>query len=155
MRARSPSLSGGRDDDAGRNRSQTASGCTLITQLISVPIALATGWALGARGLADAPATEAWHALARADAAALAVVAATGVVASLLGWCYTSCYKRASATAVTVASNCNKLLSIAASALLFGGALSPRQLAGGAVCVGAALAYSLEDASARDAKKAS
>ena len=121
-----------------------------------MPVALATGWALGERGVAGAaPAAEAWNLLAHADAAALAVVAATGVLASLLGWCYTSCYKCASATAVTVASNCNKVLSIAASAMIFGGALSPRQLAGGAVCAGAALAYSLEDASARDAKKAS
>ena len=77
-------------------------------------------------------------------------LAVTGVGAALLGLCYAQCYKLASATAVTIAGNCNKALSVFASKLLIPNtpSLDVAQLVGLLACLGGGTAYSLARAPA-------
>lgn len=60
-----------------------------------------------------------------------------------MGFAYTSAYQCASATSVTIASNANKVISVALSALLFGRSISRTQLVGMAIALSAATAYSV------------
>ena len=53
------------------------------------------------------------------------------------------CYKRASATTVTIAGNVNKAVAILLSVAIFDARMSAVQLAGLATCLGGALAFSL------------
>ena len=126
---------------------QTAGGMALLTQLISIPISIGQGVLVD--GLT---ATSTAAVLRSLDANTSIILAATGAVAGLLGSCYAQCYKRASATAVTLAGNCNKALSVLASVLCFGFELSAVQIAGLCICLGGALGYSLVGARARDQK---
>lgn len=121
--------------------SQSAGGMAMYTQAISIPIC----WSEGAlfHSLSFGSARALLLELDRRSAAALAV---TGMGAALLSSCFAQCYKRASATTVTIAGNVNRAVAVLLSVLLFGTRPSPRQLAGLAVCLGGAFAYSLAGA---------
>lgn len=125
---------------------QTASGLSLITQALSLPIC----WAQGAlmSGLTTSSAVTVLRSLDTTTAIALLT---TGLCAGALGNFFAQCYKRASATAVTMMGNVNKALSVVASVLLFGSSLSGLQVAGLTVCLGGACGYSLIGAKTRDA----
>ena len=128
--------------------SQTAGGMALLTQAISIPISL--GQAALFNGLTTASATALLGSL---DAKTAATLVATGAIAGLLGNCYAQCYKRASATAVTLAGNVNKALSVLTSVVCFGSNISRVQAGGLCVCLGGAMGYSLIGARAHDQKK--
>ena len=119
----------------------------LLTQLISIPISIGQGVLVD--GLT---ATSTAAVLRSLDAHTSIILAATGAVAGLLGSCYAQCYKRASATAVTVAGNVNKALSVVVSFFVFGTEVSQKQAAGILCCLGGAFGYSLLGAWRRDAK---
>ena len=78
----------------------------------------------------------------------------TGLCAGALGNCFAQCYKRASATAVTMMGNVNKALSVLVSVAVFGSQLSALQVVGLGVCLGGACAYSLIASAERDAAAA-
>jgi drug/metabolite transporter (DMT)-like permease len=128
--------------------SQSAGGMALLTQAISIPISVGQGVAVD--GLTASSAALLLRSLDVRTATALCV---TGAVAGLLGNCYAQVYKRASATSVSIAGNCNKALSVLASAALFGSRLSRGQAIGLCVCLGGAFGYSLEGAKRKDAAK--
>ena len=117
---------------------QTASGLTLYTQALSVPICYVQGALL--HGLTPQTAVHMLQTLDLRNSLALVV---TGVGAALLGRCYAQCYQIASATAVTIAGNVNKAVSVLASVAILGDALSPTQLIGMLACLGGAMGYSL------------
>ena len=81
-----------------------------------------------------------------------AALVLTGMVAAALGRAYAQCYKVASATAVCVAGNVNRMLAILLSVAFFGSRSTPTQLAGMLLCLGAACAFSV--AGVRAARKA-
>ena len=129
--------------------SQTAGGMALLTQAMSIPISLGQGIAVD--GLTAASAASLLRSLDVQTATALCI---TGAIAGLLGNCYAQVYKRASATSVSIAGNCNKALSVFAAAALFGSRLSLRQALGLCVCLGGTFGYSLEGAKRKDGAKA-
>ena len=126
--------------------SQTPGGMALLTQAISIPISIGQGVVVD--GLTAASAASLLRSLDVRTAAALGL---TGALAGLLGNCYAQVYKRASATSVSIAGNCNKAISVFAAALLFGSRLSLWQACSLCVCLGGAFGYSLEGARRKDA----
>lgn len=124
---------------------QTAGGMALLTQLISIPISLGQGAVFD--GLTTTSAASVLEAL---DPRTAGILVSTGAIAGLLGHCYAQCYKRASATTVTLAGNCNKAISVLASVVAFGLEISKVQVLGLCVCLGGALGYSLIGARAKD-----
>lgn len=126
---------------------QTASGMAMLTQLISIPISLAQGL-LFEPAAASASPLDLLRALDGPSACALLL---TGALAALLGHAYATCYQCASATAVTVAGNVNKVVAILLSAAVFGGRATRVQVAGMALCLGAATLFSLAAVRAKKA----
>ena len=119
-------------------KGQSAAGMAMLTQAISLPICLAHGALLH-----DLTPASAVGLLAALDASHTAALLLTGACAALLGRCYAQCYKMASATAVTIAGNVNKAVSVLASVVFFGASISRVQLFGLTLCLGGAMAYSL------------
>lgn len=80
----------------------------MITQLLSIPISIATEAVFGSSAVSLSAVVSLGRSLDSSTAAALV---GTGALAALLGQCYARCYKCATATAVTVAGNVNKVLA--------------------------------------------
>ncbi len=129
--------------------SQTAAGITLITQAISLPISYGQGRLVHGLGLASIASL-----VGSLDAPTAAALLVTGVGAGALGSCFAQCYKRASATAVTIAGNVNKACSVLVSVAVFGTEISATQLVGLVCCLGGAFGYSFVGARARDGRAA-
>ena len=117
---------------------QSAGGMAMYTLALSIPICWAEGALL--EGLTLASTRQLLRGLDAGSACALLV---TGAGAALLSSCFAQCYKKASATTVTIASNVNKALAVLLSTLVFRTRPTPTQLAGLAVCLGGAFAFSL------------
>ena len=126
---------------------QTATGLSLFTQGFSLPVTVAQGYMLHGLTLRST-----LHMVQSLDWQSVAALLVTGVGAGILGNAYAQCYKRASATAVTVAGNVNKALSVVVSFFVFGTEVSQKQAAGILCCLGGAFGYSLLGAWRRDAK---
>mmetsp|Transcript_21276 Transcript_21276/g.67970 ORF Transcript_21276/g.67970 Transcript_21276/m.67970 type:complete len:316 (-) Transcript_21276:465-1412(-) len=118
---------------------QSPAGMAMITQLISLPISFASSLLFERR--ADELSMR--QMLAGLEAHTTVALFATGALAAALGRAYAQCYKIASATAVTVAGNVNKMLAILLSILLFDARTTLTQGVGMALCLGAAFSFSL------------
>ena len=114
-------------------------------QSLSIPIFL--GQATVVDGLTV---SSAYAVLSSLDTSTKATLLLTGATAGLLGTCYAECYKRASASAVTLATNGNKALCVLVSVAVFGLSLSVVQFCGLVLTFGAALGYSLVGARAKE-----
>jgi drug/metabolite transporter (DMT)-like permease len=129
---------------------QSPAGMAMITQLISLPISFASSALFEQQAdelsMRQMLAGLEWH-----TAAALV---ATGALAAALGRAYAQCYKIASATAVTVAGNVNKMLAILLSVVLFDARTTPTQGIGMGLCLSAAFCFSLAGLSSRGEKEA-
>ena len=101
---------------------QNASGITVLTQAIAVPMSLVL--AHGAGEMARAPGF-----LLELDPRGQAALLVTGVLAATLGMAYALSYKAASAASVGMAGNFNKAVTIVISIYLFGDSLSRAQRA--------------------------
>ena len=128
-----------------QNGDQSASGMAVISQSLSIPIFL--GQATVVDGLTV---SSAYAVLSSLDTSTKAILLLTGATAGLLGTCYAECYKRASASAVTLATNGNKALCVLVSVAVFGLSLSVVQFCGLVLTFGAALGYSLVGARAKE-----
>jgi len=131
------------------NSEQTSTGCTLITLFMSIPISvlfeLSTNNSDGSNNdsIAIYDIKQIHTLIANQQTVVIAALVITGALASLLGFCYTQCYRAASATTVAVAGNVNKLLSIVVGFLLFDDKLSFVKFIGIFVCLVGGFLYSI------------
>jgi len=117
---------------------QTASGMALCTQALSIPISVFQGIAFHSVDSAVPLSV-----LSSLDEHTVVALLVTGVGAAFLGNCYAECYRLASATAVTVAGNVNKALSVFVGVVAFGSTITRMQVAGMCVCLAGAFGYSI------------
>lgn len=126
------------------SKDQTALGVSTIKNALSLPVL--AGLVLAFRE------HDSLH-----DALALPSSTHLLILLSGLGCCalsivYMTLYKISSATAITVGSNFNKVVTIICSSFLFAGELGRSQLAGLLICIGGSLWFSMESMKAKKAK---
>ena len=112
---------------------QTAVGVSCYQNILSLPLLMIMLISTG-----ETSATVAWGQL---SASMQGTIFLTGVFGCLLSICYMSLNKFASPTAITIASNLNKLVSAIVGALVFHNSVSPHTVLGLLICMGGGYYY--------------
>lgn len=113
---------------------QTAVGISCYQNILSLPILAVTLITSGETGAIDA-----WVVL---PGHMQVIILLTGVFGCLLSVCYMSLNKFASPTAITIASNLNKLVSAILGGLVFQSSVTPHAVAGLLICMAGGYMYS-------------
>ena len=113
---------------------QTAVGVSCYQNILSLPLLTVMLVSTG-----ESTAATEWGSL---SASMQGTIFLTGVFGCLLSICYMSLNKFASPTAITIASNLNKLVSAIVGRLVFHNAISPHTVLGLLICMGGGYYYS-------------
>eukprot|EP00929_Paragymnodinium_shiwhaense_P030612 TRINITY_DN17314_c0_g1_i1.p1 TRINITY_DN17314_c0_g1~~TRINITY_DN17314_c0_g1_i1.p1 ORF type:complete len:323 (-),score=66.75 TRINITY_DN17314_c0_g1_i1:208-1176(-) len=127
----------------GSTKDQTALGVSTIKNALSLPVL--AGLVIGLheyQALGD---------LLTLPAATHVLILLSGLGCCALSIVYMTLYKISTATAVTVGSNFNKVVTIICSAFIFAGSLGTSQLIGLMICIGGSLWYYVENMKAKKA----